>query len=85
MHKDIGPRCFQLPRPAEQLRIFRMQHGLVIIQGLIGNIIGEGELCDHFMSTRIFILIRNKMFILSFKDYEGSGYGLDLDLLIISY
>jgi len=31
-------------------------------QGLIVNIIGE-ELCDHFMSTRIFNLTLNEIFI----------------------
>ena len=36
------------------------------------------------MDTRIFTLIMNKIFI-EFQNYEGSSYGLNVDLLIILY
>ena len=39
-----------------------------------------GDLYDHLMSTKNFLLIPNKVFIWSFKNYEESGYSLDLDI-----
>jgi hypothetical protein len=45
----------------------------------IVNIIG-GNLYDHLMSTKIFTLIMNEIFMSS----EESGYGLNLDLLSMS-
>ena len=43
------------------------------------NIIG-GNLYDHLMSTKIFTLIMNEIFM----SFEESGYSLDLDLLPMS-
>ena len=54
----------------------------------IVNII-SGDLYDHlYMSTRIFTLIMIMDFhfeYMSFEKYEESGYGLDLNLLVILY
>ena len=42
-----------------------------------------GNLYDHLMSTRIFTLVMNEIFIISSHNYNESGYGLALDLLPI--
>ena len=43
-----------------------------------------GDLYDQVMSTRIFILIVNEIFVRgNSKNYEESGHGLNLDLLTI--
>ena len=56
---------------------------MITILGSIVNIIGE-DLNDHLMSAGIFTLMMNKDIHAS--SYEESGsYGLDLDLLTISY
>lgn len=46
---------------------------LIIILHLIVNIY------DQLMSTRIFVLIKNEIFYLNFKNYEESGSKSDLD------
>ena len=56
------------------------QHNCVCVGGG-----AAGQLYNHLMSTRIFTLIMNKLFILSSENYEEIGYGLDLDLLTILY
>jgi hypothetical protein len=43
-----------------------------------------GDLDDHLMSTRNFLLIPNKVFIWSFKNYKVSGYNLDVDVLAMN-
>ena len=45
----------------------------------IVNIIG-GDLYDHLMSTKIFTLNMNEIFM----NFEESGYNLNLDLLSMS-
>ena len=55
---------------------------MLIILGSSVDVI-VGDLYDHLMSTRIFTLIVNMIFM-SFQNHEESGYGLDLDLLTIS-
>ena len=45
---------------------------MMTIPGSIVNIIG-GDLYDHLMSTRIFILIKQRIFIQALNKYENSG------------
>ena len=40
-----------------------------------------GDLYDHLMSTRIFIMMMSKNIHMSTKNYAESGYGLKLDML----
>ena len=62
---------------AQNLRIFL---------GLIVNIILGGGLYNHVMSMKFFIHFDNEYNIyMSSKNYEESGYGLDLDMQTISY
>ena len=42
------------------------------------------DLYDHSMITRIFTSITYENIHTNSKNYEANGYGLDLDLLIIS-
>jgi hypothetical protein len=44
-----------------------------------------GDLYAHSMNTKNFTLITKKDIQVSSGKYEESGYGLDLDLLTISY
>ena len=49
------------------------------------NILGGG-VYNHLMSTKIFNLTVNKIFIsMSSKNYKESGYSLTMDLLTILY
>jgi hypothetical protein len=51
---------------------------------VLGSIVnGYGDPYDRLMSTRIFILIMNKMFIFALQNYKTNGYEQNLDLLII--
>ena len=56
---------------------------VTILGSIVAIIWGGGGLYDHTMSTIIFTLITNKIFIQAPKNYEGSGYGLNLYLLTL--
>ena len=45
----------------------------------------QGDLYDHLMSTSILTLVMKKDVHATSKEYDESGYGHDLDLLIILY
>ena len=54
------------------------QNMLIILVGSVINILRD--LCDHLISTRIFTLIVNKIFMWT-QHYWVKGYMHDLDIL----
>ena len=58
---------------------------IIILSSIVNIPRGRGrDVYDHCMSTNNFNLLMNRNFI-SFKNYEESGYMLNLDLLTTLY
>ena len=68
-------------RPKEHVfkEIGLCAQNMTTVLNSIVNIIG-GDLYDHLMSTKIFTLNMNEIFM----NFEESGYNLNLDLLSMS-
>jgi hypothetical protein len=57
----------------------------IVLNSIVGNIGGGGDLYDHVMNTRISTSIIKLYIHMKSKIHEESGHNFDVDLLTISF
>jgi hypothetical protein len=79
-------RCGSKNWHQKELCLKETQQRAQIFATIVGSILKHdwGNLCDHFMNTKVFILIiMNIKMFMTFEKYEANGNGHGLDSLIM--